>query len=388
MRNSGLRWFLISLAVLLNGLPLLRTGRHADFSSASFSMLPKVAVPSGEPMFREEFINPNSSVPSVHVASLCEIPNGDLAATWYGGTREGARDVAIFFSVQSRGQDKWSTPRPILTPESAARDLNRAVRKVGNSLILCDDSGKLWLLYVTINLGGWSGCSLNLTTSVDHGKTWSPSERLTLSPFFNISELVKNGPTPLNDGGWAVPIYHELFGKFPELLWLRGVWGGVQATKSRVVGGRSGFQPAMTALSTNDALVYLRDTSTHRRISITRSTDTGRDWSSPEDLDLPNPNSGLDAVRLADGRLLLAFNDGIHGRQNLRLAISTDEGRTWKRIATLAEEARAEFSYPFFMRSRDGNIHVVYTWKRKAIKHVVFNEAWLAAQKEIVVPAR
>ncbi len=381
MRNSGVRWLLISLALLLNGLSLLRS--HSGFSQSEFAAPEKPKFDLTTSLFREEFINFTSSVPSVHVASLAELPDGGLAASWYGGSREGARDVAVFFATQSQGQEGWSTPRPILTPQIAARDLNRAVRKVGNSLIVCDPSGKLWLLYVTINLGGWSGSSLNLTTSVDQGQTWSPSQRLTLSPFFNLSELVKNGPTRLNGGGWAVPIYHELVGKFPEILWLGGTARELDAVKSRVAGGRSGFQPALVALNPSNAITFLRDTTEKRRISVTRSDDAGLRWSVPETLDLPNPGSGLDAIRLADGRLLLAFNDSASERENLRLAISTDDGRTWKRAVTLAEEKGAEFSYPFLLQTHDGNIHVVYTWKRKAIKHVVFSVAWLNSRKEL-----
>ena len=78
---------------------------------------------------------------------------------------------------------------------------------------------------------------------------------------------------------------------------------------------------------------------------------------------------------------MLAFNDSIAGRSNLRLAVSDDAGRTWKRLATLAEEPGAEFSYPFLLQTRDGKIHLVYTWKRKGIKHVAFNAAWLDARQ-------
>ena len=92
---------------------------------------------------------------------------------------------------------------------------------------------------------------------------------------------------------------------------------------------------------------------------------------------MPNPDAGLDAIQLADGRLLLAFNDSPQGRENLRLALSDDEGRTWTRMATIAEESGAEFSYPFLMQASDGDVHLVYTWKRTAIRHVVFNMAWL-----------
>ena len=73
-------------------------------------------------------------------------------------------------------------------------------------------------------------------------------------------------------------------------------------------------------------------------------------------------------------------------RDNLRLAISVDGGLTWSRRATLEAEAKEEFSYPYLIQTRDGRIHLVYTWKRKAIKHASFNVAWLDAQpKEGVV---
>jgi predicted neuraminidase len=380
MRAGGPRWLLILLAILLNGLPLLGLLNRSQAARPNFVVPAKTASPASAPEFSEENINPISSNAMVHVASICELPDGALAASWYGGSREGAPDVAIFFATREPRSTSWSEPRAILTPEIAARALHRAVRKVGNSLLFADAAGKLSLLYVTITVGGWSDSSLNFTTSSDRGHTWTPSERLTLSPFFNISELVKNGPTPLSNGGWAVPIYHELIGKLPELLWLNEAGGTVRATKTRALGGRSGFQPSMVALSTNEALLFLRDLTANRRIGALRTEDTGEHWAALEMSDLPNPDSGLDALRLPDGRLLLAFNDSKHGRANLRLGLSTDNGKSWQRIATLADEPKAEFSYPFLLQTRDGTIHVVYTWKRKAVKHVTFNETWIDAQ--------
>jgi len=305
-----------------------------------------------------------------------------LAAVWYAGSREGARDVAICFAAQEPGQSLWATPRAILTPEQVARDLHRSVKKVGNPLVFSDAAGKLWLLYVTINIGGWSGSSLNLTTSTDNGDSWAPSRRLTLSPFFNVSELVRSKPSPLSDGNWLVPIYHECLGKFAELLWLRDTGDGLAATKTRITGGRSAFQPALAVLSTNTALAFLRDCSPRKRIAVARTDNAGVSWSAPESLDLPNPDSGLAALRLSDGRVLLAFNDSAAGRDNLRLAVSQDEGRTWRRVATPAEEPGAEFSYPFLLQTRDGRIHLVYTWKRQGIKHVAFNTAWLDSRQD------
>ena len=377
MRRPAIRGILVLLAVVLSLLPALRPDGRTAGTVPGFKIPADSPAATTAPFFQEEFINPNSPLPMSHVASICELPDGRLAATWYSGSRELVRDVAIFFSTRSPGQSVWSTPRAIVTRESAARDLNCSIKTVGNAVIFEDSTGLLVLLYVSITVGGWSGSELNLTTSADQGLTWTPSRRLTLSPFFNFSELVKNAPVALTDGSWVVPIYQEFIGRFPELLWLRKSAGDFIATKSRVAGGKLTFQPALVPLSSNAALVVLRDYTPQKKVSVARTADAGRTWTSPTVLDLPNPNSGLDALRLTDGRLLLAFNDSRKGRENLRLAVSVDEGRTWIRVATLDEETGSIFSYPFLIQGRDGCVHIVYTWKGKAIKHVEFNTEWL-----------
>ena len=128
------------------------------------------------------------------------------------------------------------------------------------------------------------------------------------------------------------------------------------------------------------ALPICRAAGSVPEIYITRTTDAGRHWTAPRPSGLPNPNSGLDALRLSDGRLLLAFNDTTTNRENLRLAVSSDEGVTWRRVRTLAEEPGAEFSYPFLLQTSDGLVHVTFTWKRRNIRHVTFNLAWLDSQ--------
>jgi predicted neuraminidase len=363
---------LVLLAIALNAWPGDEVGDRTPHL-----LVPARTQSAGtRPSFREEIINPDSPHAMSHVASIAELPDGRLAATWYAGTREGASDVAIYFSTRIQGDAPWSPSRAIVTRESAARDLNRYIKKVGNPLIFADSAGKLWLIYVTVSIGGWSGSSLNLTTSTDEGLTWTPSQRLTLSPFLNLSELVRNAPVALSDGSWAVPIYHELAGTFPEVLWLNESAGRIRATKTRMSAVWYGYQPAITALDPDHAVALLRDDAA-KTVSIARSEDAGHTWSPPGRVDLPNPDSGLGAVRMADGRLLLAFNDSTDRRENLRLAISMDEGRTWSRVATLAEEPGGDFSYPFLIQARSGDVHLVYTWQRKAIRHIAFNKAWV-----------
>lgn len=343
------------------------------------------AVPSegAHPVMREEFINPDPGREMVHVGSICELPDGRLLAAWYGGTREGARDVAIFTSVRSHGSPPlWSRPTRVVDRVSASRELCRYVKKVGNPVVFTDRGDRIWLIYVTISAGGWSGSSLNSKVSEDGGTTWGPSRRLTLSPFFNISELVRNRPLSLQNGGFALPMYHECLGKLPEILWIRptGKDAPFLYKKSRMAGGRAFIQPSVVAYAPSKAISFYRSCSNVKSVGLAFTEDTGITWSKPRTLSLSNPDSAVDGVLLSDHRILLAFNDSRENRENLRLAISNYRGLKWKRIATLENSQGHEYSYPYMIRTRDGLIHLIYTWRRKRIKHLVFNEAWINAQ--------
>ena len=87
--------------------------------------------------------------------------------------------------------------------------------------------------------------------------------------------------------------------------------------------------------------------------------------------DLPNPNSGIDAVTLKDGRHVLIYNHTPRGRSPLNVAISSD-GISWSMIGEL-ETDPGEYSYPAVIQTADGKLHVTYTWKRLKVKHVVLD---------------
>ena len=383
MNANARRWIWMGLTLgLLVFIGLRDSWRVSPVPAMKFVAPPispeLIDVP---PEFHEQFVDPRFVQPSAHVSSICELPDGRMTAVWYAGSREGARDVALYVSSREAGlTNAWSTPVSAGTHEAAGEETFRYVKKVGNAIVFSGTNDQLHLLYVTTGFGGWSCSQLNLKTSIDGGATWSRSRRLGLSPFLNISELVKNAPVPTADGGFVVPIYHEVMGKFPELLWLRPSADGFEAIKTRAFGGRTAFQSSIVALNETNAVMLCRAAGSVKKIHTTRTSDGGRTWSALETIDLPNSDSGLNAIRLSDGRLLLAFNDTDSGRDNLRLAISADDGVTWKRAATLVAEAGEEFSYPTVLQTSDGLIHVTYTWKRKGIKEATFNVAWLEAQ--------
>jgi predicted neuraminidase len=100
------------------------------------------------------------------------------------------------------------------------------------------------------------------------------------------------------------------------------------------------------------------------------SSDQGKSWSALKPTNLLNPNSGIDAVTLRDGRHIIVYNNTKKGRSPLSVAISKD-GQNWQDIAILENEPGGEFSYPAVIQAKNGRVHITYTWKRKKIKHVV-----------------
>ena len=252
-------------------------GDRAAFPSSSFAIPPNEAASRGTaPRFFSHFIAHHPPLAYAHCPSLCETADGKIVCAWYAGSREGAADVAVWMSdfrhtdsvptrlattdttiadapganapgaADALESDRrgWSPPRVVVDRKIALDELDRYLRKVGNAVVFADAEQRLWLVYVTIALGGWSGSSLNARCSLDGGATWQPSQRLSLSPFLNISELVRAAPVRLESGEIGLPIYHECLGQFPEMLWLRPTGNRLSVTKTRLTGGREFLQPA------------------------------------------------------------------------------------------------------------------------------------------------
>lgn len=343
------------------------------------SVVPASVVPAETTAsWRESWVSPAGFTASAHSSVTCLLPDGRLMAVWFGGTREGAADVALFTATFDAAAGTWSPPARIMDREQAQRDLGRPIRKVGNAVIFPDRDGTLWLVYVTVTFGGWSGSALNVASSRDLGRTWSASRRLTVNPFFNLSSLVRNKPVYADDGRIGLPVYHELATTYAQMLWLTpGPEGRVANFSARsLLGQRGVIQPAVVPTATG-AVMALRDHGPQRLLRIARSDDRGWNWSAPAAGELPNPDAATDMIRLRDGRLLLAYNHASAGRANLRLATSRDDGRTWSPGPMVEDAAGLEFSYPSLSEDARGRVHLTYTWKRERIKHVEFNAAWL-----------
>jgi predicted neuraminidase len=376
-----------------------------------------------EPRFETRFVS-GGETPQTHAASLVELNDGGVRAFWLAGSREGATDVEIHTAVFHPGRAAWRGETPVASRAGAQRSLRRSIRKLGNPVAVRAADGRIRLFYVTISVGGWGGSSVTMTTSADDGKTWTPARRLITTPFFNLSTLVKGTPFLYDDGTLGVPVYHELIGKFGELLRLDKT--GAVIDKQRLSSGNDSLQPVVLAQSDRNAIALMRYAGGRppKRVLRVSTDDAGRHWSHPEKSALSNPDAALSGVVLADGRILVVLNDIESDRDRLSLVASRDGGVTWKIVITLEDQtgfrdhpldraryletaevlardsdatvpdpaghSRAaaaqmcrgagcgfEFSYPYLIQARDGEFHLVYTWNRSFIKHVRFNQAWL-----------
>jgi predicted neuraminidase len=305
-----------------------------------------------------EFVSgDHSPTPSCHAATIAET-GGALVAAWFGGEREGHPSVGIWVSRNEGGG--WSAP---IEAETGATD-GEACSPCWNPVLFQPRQGPLLLFYkVGPRPAAWWGM---LTVSGDGGRTWGKAQRLPngmLGPIKNRPIELPNGtllcPSSSEDRGWRL--------HFELTCNLGTSW---ERTAPLNDGWRIGaIQP--TILRTGGQTLRLLCRSRHERILTSTSDDLGRTWSRLAPLDLPNPNSGIDAVTLADDRHVLVFNNSPSRRSPLSVAISSD-GISWRPAVTL-EEGAGEYSYPAVIQTRDGRVHVVYSWNRCAIKHVVLD---------------
>ena len=315
-----------------------------------------------------------------HSAALIELADGGIRAFWYGGSREGARDVGIYTARLPPNEQQWGPAREIMNREKLSEELGRYIKKLGNPVGFRDAAGQVWVFFVSVSFGGWSGSAINAMVSRDGGATFGRARRLVSSPAFNVSTLVRGRPIQMLDGSIALPVYHELLGKFAELLRLNP--DGSVRGKKRLTRGRSHIQPALVVVDAETAHVFMRYAGEGvKRVHYVSTNNAGLNFSPPRHSNLPNPDSAIDAIRLAGSETLMVYNHSETGRNTLSLAVSERDPGEWTRIYDIERSETGSgqrFSYPSILRDSSGRIHVAYTFNRQYIKHVTFNETWLA----------
>ncbi|NGN67727.1 exo-alpha-sialidase [Streptomyces sp. A7024] len=321
-----------------------------------------------------------------HAANLLELDDGDLLLTWFNGPQEGDAATNVVVSRLAHDSFRWSTPQPL----SADPD-----RPEQNPVLAQAADGTVWLFHPSNTPHDQTTARLVVRTSADRGRTWTPPRTLLDGPGL----FVRNPPLPLEDGTWLLPAYRCRRGAEHSIV-LISEDGGASWREHDVPDSDHLVQMSAVQRDGDGLYAFFRSRAADR-IHAAESYDRGRTWSPPRKTELPNNNSAVQLTRLASGTLALVYNDASLERDQFRwvgegegrrkkavrtpltVALSDDGGRTWpyrREVQTADKEYddnELGYSYPSIIQTRDGALHVAYSYLRKTIKHVRLDEDWI-----------
>ncbi|MBI1760870.1 MAG: exo-alpha-sialidase [Acidobacteria bacterium] len=341
--------------------------------------IPSLAQAPAPGILKTEFIYESAPFPECHASTIAE-SKGALVAAWFGGTKEKHPDVGIWVARLEGG--KWTTPVEVAngveSPDKRYPTWNPVLHQ--------SKSGPLLLFYKAgPDPAHWWGM---LMTSGDGGKTWSKPVRLPEG----IAGPIKDKPVELSNGELLCPSSTEDNGW--RVHFERTADNGKTWQRTEPINDGKEFdviQPTVFFHKNGQLQALMR--SRQGRIVEAWSSDNGKAWGKLTATALPNPNSGIDGVTLKDGRQLLVYNHTTTstGRRTLLHVAVSNDGKNWQAALVLeAGQPNDEYSYPAVIQTRDGLVHITYTWNRKKVKHVVLDprKLQLREMKDGVWPAQ
>lgn len=333
-----------------------------------------------------------------HASNLLQLPEGAILCAWFGKTQGGSSSISIWLSRLEPGSS-WTEPKQIASVND--RNCQNPV------LFKAPRSGQLWLFHTSQEVGNQEGAELVARTSDDNGDNWSEPRSLLDD---RRGSLSRQPVQVLDDGTWLLPVFNC---KATEGLGWKGNEDSSSVLYTRDGGKRWAARDVPNSTGAVHMNIIPRQNQTSDWVALFRSrfadnvhrstSNDGLDWSTPEAVALPNPNCGIAASRLPNGKSIIIFNrsraesaagpnkenkEAIWGlpRKTLTVGISDDNGATWKhRLLEDFDEkegASQELSYPSILVDQRGTTHIAYTFHRQHIKHVQVEdiEGWVDAK--------
>jgi len=364
-----------------------------------------------KPFLSGEFIFPQEKLHN-HSSMVVELPGGELFTAWYRGSGErNANDVALQFSRLKPGAKSW-TPPQVLADVPNFPDCNPTV--------FIDSRKRLWLFWPTIVANEWHTALLQYRVSSRYSAgppKWDDGGPLLFIPrnftekslegLISMKALVTQGkresawlgrmeekakdkyfsrmgwmprahPIELPGGRMILPLYSDGY-SYSIMAYTDD--GGQTWHSSDPIPGAGNIQPSIARAKDGTLVTYMRDNGPPpKRLHVSESKDNGVTWSPVRDTDLPNPGSGAEVINLKDGSWALIYNDTERERFSLAIAISEDEGKTWRWKRHIESQPGGSFHYPSIIQARDGSLHATYSYFNKdgkTIKHAHFNIDWV-----------
>ena len=188
-------------------------------------------------------------------------------------------------------------------------------------------------------------------------------------------------PLQLQNGRILLPLYSDGYNFSMAAI---SDDDGATWQASKPIVGLAGIQPTFVQKQSGDIVAYMRETGNPpSRVQKSVSQDQGESWSVMQETDIPNPGSSLEVIALQDGKhWVMAYNDSEHTRGTMAVSLSDDEGQSWKWTRHIGTDH--SYAYPSMILTKDGNVHITYTFKDNAgkgntIKHDVMNVEWIQA---------
>lgn len=352
--------FFIFISFILLGTPVFSQPYHEE----------KAVLKNG-------YIYDSAPFPECHASTLVQTTKGTILAAWFGGEYEKHPQVGIWLSRLVDGQ--WSPPVEVVNGKQA----DGTQFASWNPVLFQPKNGPLLLFFkVGESPDSWWG---EMMTSEDDGLTWKNQQKL---PNHGIGP-VRAKPIQLESGEILCPSSNE-----EGNMWLSHVETTADNGKTwkrtpplHTPSEAETIQPTFLVHPDNKLQLLMRNRDAGGKIMQIWSEDGGKTWGKIHETELPNPNSGIDAVSLQDGRFLLIYNHTNRhrltnrrdvdrpvptGRTMINLAVS-DNGIDWKAVAILELAPRSEFSYPAMIQTADGLVHITYTWNRIKVRHLVID---------------
>lgn len=359
-----------------------------------------------------------------HAAVLHLLTDGALVCAWFGGTLEGKSDISIFASVLCSGASGWGAPQQLsFDPDHSEQ----------NPVLFTAPDGELWLFHTSQPSGNQDECRIRMAKIQRN-----PSDPCVLTAqegrYLDLPRgCFVRAPLALRaDGSWLLPIFRCIQRPGQK-------WNGSHDIAAVGISLDQGATWHLEDLVQSVGCVHMSPVSLgDKRLAAffrrrqadwvyrTESHDEGSSWSTPVATDVPNNNSSIAAIRLADGRIAMICNpvnaaqttdrrtslydelgdddarpdaDPVGGcvpvwgvpRAPVTLCLSKDGGRTFPVrleiedgpgtcLSNNSTDGRnKEMSYPWLLEGLDGTMHLAYTYHRRAIKYVRLSPHWASA---------
>lgn len=307
---------------------------------------------------RSEFLYNADGIGShCHSGCLVEHDN-EVYATWYGYVEKEYEKGQICLSKYNKVSGTWS---------KAQLPFGHMANSCGNPVLFSDPAdGNLYLFFVILQRHYWDSAQIFHSVLKKGELKWSSPEMLQLP----VGMMIRHRPLIKSSGTILIPAYDEkaLKSIIYESTSPYTQWKQIGEVEGELIQGD------LIQFSEKELQLYLRPASDYpHQIYRALSPDAGKTFGTVLKTSLYCPLTGLAAIRLQSGHTLICHNHTEKfERTPLTLSLVKQGEVAYSQLLNI-DSGPIELSYPSLLQQQDGTIHLLYTYNRKMMKHIIFD---------------